>query len=153
MRHFALLLAATIFLNLTIKSQNLIAQPLAGIWTEKQNSNVSIQWLFKKNEFARVSCLANSEDIGCGLRTGNFNLDALTNTIKFKFNTTFGFNEVSNYKNNAETQEWKIVSMKKDEIVISRNKIGEEEKTQQDGRVYITLIKLVKPLDGSTLLK
>ncbi len=142
-------MAGLILKGLVAKSQLANKSILTGIWTEKQNGHASLQWLFEgKNDFAEISYWANGQELGGNVSKGKFIIDTLLKTIKLNFNTTFSIRD-NTFDNNSSHQEWKIVKVGNDEIVISRPPVWKDEKPNKIGdnkNIYVTLVRLTKPV-------
>lgn len=155
MRRTSFLLIGFLLLHIIAQSQ-VVKQPWSGIWTEKQNGQASIQWLFEGNDdFAEISYWANGQELGGLVRKGKFTMDTSTNTVALHFTSTFSIKDSTFSKNDNDRQVWKVVSASEEELVISRPPIwaNERQNKRADGYVYVTLVRLTKPQRETAALK
>jgi hypothetical protein len=156
MRRISFLLAGLFLINIAANSQVTNKHHWDGIWTEKQNGISSIQWLFEGNDdFAEISYWANGQELGGLARKGKFTIDTLANTIKLNFYTTINIKDNTFNKDNNDSQEWKIISVSNDEIVISRPPLWKNEQQNKSGdgkNVLVTLVRLTKPSQKTVAL-
>jgi len=135
-------LAILLFLgHLTAKCQNLTREPLNGIWIEQQTREVSVQWLFNNLNFERISYYANHDNFGSQIEKGSLTIDVFKNTIKFDITTLVTHINTVTESTIKEQEEWKIISMGKDRIVL-HNINGEESGDTSKNIILIRPLKL-----------
>lgn len=119
-----------------------------GRWSERQTETGAREWLFSgKKDFVKME-YGGAGNMYVKMFTGTFQVDSIRQVVNLKFD------KVMSLKNNEMVteatgyqEEWKIISLSKDEIVLSRkimfsidipNKEGDKE------NIYVRLKRTIK---------
>lgn len=140
------LLLASLFCVI-VNGQNSAEDPTwKGRWTERQTERGAIEWLFQgKNNFAKINYWAGFQ-LDSRIHKGTFRIDSANNLVVLKFNRVFDIKN-DTVLSTGYHEEWKIISMINNELLLSRkilfstdkpNKIGDKE------NVYVRLVRTTK---------
>ncbi len=116
-----------------------------GRWTERQTERGAVEWLFQgKDKFAKIDYWGAFE-LGGKIHKGTFHIDTLNKMVLLKFD------KVIDIKNDTILwtgyhEEWKIVSMDNDELVLSRRTLFSTDKPNKSGdkdNIYVRLKRTI----------
>jgi hypothetical protein len=119
-----------------------------GRWSERQTEYSAKEWLFSgKKDFVKIE-YGGAGQMHIKMFTGTFQVDTIQQVVNLKFE------KVMTLKNNemvseptGHHEEWKIVSLKEDEIVVSRKVMFSIDTPNKEGdkeNIYVRLKRVIK---------
>ena len=142
MRLIFLLILCFGFTSSNAQSQTIKKQICSHAWQQRPTS---IIWNFKENgDFSAILFWSNKRKFGFTAKKGTFSLDDSTKLLKVTFDSTYNVYSKDSFSvsKDSATQEWHLIKVTDDKLVISRPPVWEFEKrnvVDTSGNILVTL--------------